>query len=85
MYKKVPTADINVGSKGQIVIPAAFRAELGICDGDLLFATLNEEGWIVMTKVSRDPLERLREAAGDAFVGVDATAFVRALRDEWDD
>lgn len=85
MYKKRPTANINVGAKGQIVIPAALRTELGICDGDLLFATLNEEGWIVMTKISRDPIERLREAAGDAFKGIDPTAFIRALRDEWDD
>ena len=85
MYKRRPTSDINVGTKGQIVIPAAFRAELGICDGDLLFATVNKRGWMIMKKVSRDPLERLRDAAGTAFEGVDATAFVRALRDVWDD
>lgn len=93
MTKEVPTVkmlesrlatDIVVGKRGTIVIPAEMRKALGICEGQKLFAMI-QDGDIVLRAVSSDPFERLREAAGDLFSGVDVQAYVRGLRDEWDD
>jgi AbrB family looped-hinge helix DNA binding protein len=76
--------DVVVGKRGTIVIPAEMRRALGICEGQKLFVMV-EDGDIVLHPVSNDPFERLREAAGDLFKGVDVQAYVRGLRDEWDD
>jgi AbrB family looped-hinge helix DNA binding protein len=79
-----PRAYIRLGSRGQVVIPAEMRKFMGLCEGDTFHATIDKDGQLILRKVPTDPIERLREAAGGAFDGIDATAWVRALRDEWD-
>lgn len=76
--------DVVVGKRGTIVIPAEMRKALGICEGQKLFVIV-EDGDIVLHRVSSDPLERLREAGGNVFNGVDGVSYQRALRDEEDE
>jgi AbrB family looped-hinge helix DNA binding protein len=85
MYKPFLTSDVIVGQRGQVVIPAAIRSAMELCPGDTLIMVLDQgTGWLQVKKVPHDPLERLQEAAGDAFKGIDATEFIRELRKEWD-
>lgn len=74
--------DVRVGKRAQVVIPAVLRRQMGVKDGDLLHAELDEHGRLVLEKVKGDPLERLIEAGRGLFVG-DPVEIQRALRDEW--
>lgn len=85
MNKQCLTADIHVGTKGQVVIPAKMRAALGLCEGDTLWAYLDEDGHLSLQKVPNDPFERVQQAFHAVWDGEDATTFIRRLRDEWDD
>lgn len=77
--------DVLVGRRAQVVIPAAIRERLKIKEGDKLRLDVDEAGRIVLTPVPADPLERLMKAGGAVFRGVDPVAYVRELRDEWDE
>lgn len=76
--------DIRVGKRAQIVIPAALRRRMGIGEGDVLRAEVEDEGRLILTHVPSDPLARLRQAAQGLFDGVDAVEEQRRLRAEWD-
>ena len=78
MGTDIQTQEIRIGKRATVVIPAAMRKALGIGDGDRLQAT-------VCDAIPDDPIERLRRAFRGVYDGVDATAYIRALRDEWDD
>lgn len=82
MERKCLTADIHVGRNGRVVIPAKMRAAIGLCEGDILLATLDEEGRLSLQKVPNDPFERIKLSFHGVYDGVDATAYIRALRDD---
>ncbi len=75
---------IRVGKRAQMVIPARLRHEMGIGEGDTLRATLDDCGRLVLEPVPSDPIERFRQAWKGVFEGVDADAYIRELRDEWE-
>ncbi len=50
------TAIIKLSSKGQIVIPAAWRKNLGLVEGDELFAIGNDD-YLLLKKVDKSSLE----------------------------
>jgi len=76
--------NVRVGKRAQIVIPASLRRRMGVKDGDLLDAQLDEEGRLVLERVDADPLRRLSEAGRGLWHGADPVAEQRALRSEWD-
>lgn len=77
--------DVRVGKRAQVVIPAALRRQMGVKDGDVLHAELDERGRLVLERVDPDPLRRLREAARSAWGGDgDAVEQQRKLRAEWE-
>ncbi len=76
---------IRVGKRGQIVIPATIRRQLSIEDGSQLWVRADDEGRIVLEAVSSDPLDRFIAFGRKAYEGVDVDAYIRGLRDEWDD
>ena len=84
MTTDVQTQEIRIGKRATVVIPAAMRKALGIGEGDRLQAILCD-GQLTLTPIPSDPIERLRRAFRGVYDGVDATAYIRALRDEWDD
>ena len=84
MRTRCQTFDVRVGKRAQVVIPAALRKRLGVHEGDILQASVDDAGNIVLKPVPSDPLERLRKAFAKCYEGVDAVAYVRALREEWD-
>ena len=75
--------DIRVGKRGQIVIPAALCRRLGIEDGDLLHAEIDENGRLVFESVDADPLARLRQGARGVWEGHDPVEHQRDLRADW--
>lgn len=75
--------DVRVGKRAQVVIPAVLRRQMGVQDGDLLHAELDEHGRLVLEKVLDNPLERLLEAGRGLYVG-DPVELQRTLRDEWE-
>jgi AbrB family looped-hinge helix DNA binding protein len=84
MSTEIQTKAIRVGKRGTLVIPVEMRRSLGIEEGDTLQATVCD-GKLTVTPIPADPWERLRKAGSKFFEGVDAKAYIRALRDEWDD
>jgi bifunctional DNA-binding transcriptional regulator/antitoxin component of YhaV-PrlF toxin-antitoxin module len=82
MIAKSPGKHIRIGKRGTIVIPAQMRHEMAVDEGDSLFVWLDDAGDFHAKSVPTDPLERLRAAFGDAWKGVDALAYIRAMRDE---
>lgn len=77
-------ADVLLGKRAQVVIPAAVRRRLGLHEGDRLHLEVDERGRIVLERISHDPVERLRRAGSSCFEDVDPVDFQRRLRDEWD-
>jgi AbrB family looped-hinge helix DNA binding protein len=77
-------ADVLVGKRAQVVIPAQVRKQLGIEEGDRLNLEVDELGRIVMERVDPDPIERLRRAGAASHAQLDAVEHQRALRDESD-
>jgi hypothetical protein len=61
------------------------RRELGIEEGDMVALALEKDGTITARRVPSDPIERLREAFGGIFAGVDPVAYQRSIRDEGDE
>ena len=84
MSSELQTKEIRIGRRSTIVIPVEMRKALGIGDGDRLQATVCD-GRLTLTPIPADPFERLRRAGSKFYNGVDAVAYIRQLRDEWDD
>lgn len=77
-------ADVLIGKRAQVVIPAAVRRRLGLQEGDRLHLEVDEQGRIVLERIDDDPLERLRRVGSSCFSDVDPVDYQRRLRDEWD-
>lgn len=75
--------DVRLGKRAQLVIPAALRRQMGISDGDLLHAEIDEHGRLVLERIETDPVDRLAAAGAGLWSDVDAVDHQRALRDEW--
>ena len=84
MPNTIQTQAVRVGKRGTIVIPVGMRKTLGIGEGDTLQATVCD-GKLTVTPIPSDPFERLRRAGSKFYNGVDAVAYIRELRDEWED
>lgn len=76
--------NVRVGKRAQIVIPAVLRQSMGVKDGDLLDARLDDDGRLVLERVDPDPLRRVVEAGRGLWAGDDPVQEQRALRAEWD-
>ena len=76
--------DVRVGKRAQVVIPAELRRRMGVKDGDLLHAELDEQGRLVLERIEPDPLRRLSEAGRGLWRTDDPVGEQRALRSEWD-
>jgi len=50
--------NVRVGKRAQIVIPAVIRRSMGVSDGDVLDARLDDEGRLVLERIDPDPLRR---------------------------
>ena len=57
-----PPEYLQVGEGGQLTIPAAMLAALGLSEGSVLLAMLDEAGAIVLEPVPPDPRERITAA-----------------------
>lgn len=74
---------VKVSSKYQIAVPSEARKALGIKAGDRLGVEVRE-GAIVLRPRVATTASRLR-GTGKGIYGPDPVAYVRALRDEWED
>ena len=73
---------VKVSTKHQIAVPSEARRALGIKAGDRLVVEIREDE-IALKPRPHGAAERLR-GIGEGTYG-DPVAFVRALRDEWED
>ena len=73
---------VKVSSKHQIAVPSEARKALGIKAGDRLTVEIREDEVVIRPR-PRGAAERLR-GIGQGTYG-DPVAFVRALRDEWEE
>jgi AbrB family looped-hinge helix DNA binding protein len=73
---------VKVSTKHQISVPSAARRALGIKAGDRLTVEVRE-GEIALKPRTGSAVDRLR-GSGRGTYG-DPVAYVRALRDEWED
>jgi AbrB family looped-hinge helix DNA binding protein len=78
-------AVLRVGEKCEIALPASIQEELHLSEGDLLSASVTEEGQLVLTPVAEDPWDRLRRLARPYFQGIDPIAYQRESRADDDD
>ena len=74
---------VKVSTKHQIVVPSEARRVLGVKAGDRLNVEVRDDT-IVLRKRPALASERLRGIARGMY-GPDAVAFVRQLRDEWEE
>lgn len=77
--------DIRIGKRAQMVIPAALRRRLGVDEGDMLRAEIDDAGRLILEPVPSNPVERLRRAGAGIYDDIDAVREQRRLRDEWPD
>jgi len=75
--------DVRVGKRSQVVIPAVLRRRMGVADGDLLHAEVDEHGRLVLERVEHDPVDRLLAAGRGLWSDVEAVEHQRVQRDEW--
>ncbi|MGH2354574.1 MAG: AbrB/MazE/SpoVT family DNA-binding domain-containing protein [Chloroflexota bacterium] len=73
---------VKVSRKNQIAVPAAVRRQLGIQPGDRLSVQV-EGSRLVLQREPEDILGALLGLAPEVWQGVDGTAYLRGLRDEW--
>ncbi len=74
---------VKVSSKHQIAVPAEVRRAFGIKAGDRLGVEINGDVIVLRPQV-QSTAERLR-GTGRGMYGPDPVAYIRALRDEWDE
>lgn len=75
--------DVRIGKRAQVVIPAVLRRQLGVQDGDVLHAEIDELGRLVLSRVDPDPVARLRAVGAGLWNGQDPVDHQRELRREW--
>lgn len=75
--------DVRIGKRAQVVIPAELRRRMGVQDGDILHAELDEAGRLILEKSVADPVLRLLQAAQGLY-DEDPVVYQRARRKEWD-
>ncbi len=76
---------VKVSAKHQIAVPSEARRQLGIKAGDRLDVQV-ADGALILRPAPLRPSDRLRGVAeGRAWYGSDPVAFVRQLRDEWEE
>jgi AbrB family looped-hinge helix DNA binding protein len=73
---------VKVSSKHQIVVPGRVRRELGIKAGDRL--SVEVRGREIVMRQDGSAVDRLY-GSGEGMYGSDPVAYVRALRDEWEE
>jgi AbrB family looped-hinge helix DNA binding protein len=73
---------VKVSSKHQIVVPAQARRDLGIKAGDRL--SVEVRGRSLVLRPGGSAADRLY-GMGRGVYGPDPVAYVRALRDEWEE
>ncbi len=78
----VDMLSVKVSSKNQINVPARVRRELGIKAGDRLSVEIR--GRELVMRQGGSAVDRLY-GAGKGMYGPDPVAYVRALRDEWEE
>jgi AbrB family looped-hinge helix DNA binding protein len=74
---------VKVSTKHQIAVPSEARRALGIKAGDRLTVVIREDEIALRPRPPR-AVERLR-GLGGGYYGDDPVAYIRALRDEWED
>lgn len=74
---------VKVSSKHQIAVPGEVRRALGIKAGDRLGVEVKGDVIVLRPRV-QSTAGRLR-GTGRGMYGPDPVAYIRALRDEWDD
>jgi AbrB family looped-hinge helix DNA binding protein len=74
---------VKVSAKHQIAVPSEARKALGIQAGDRLTVVIRRDE-IALQPRPGNAVDRLR-GLGRGYYGDDPVAYVRALRDEWDD
>ena len=74
---------VKVSSKHQIAVPSEVRRALGIKAGDRLGVEVRD-GVILLRPQAGTVTDRLY-GTGRGIYGPDPVAYVRALRDEWED
>lgn len=74
---------MKVSSKHQIAVPSEVRRALGIKAGDRL-AVEARNGLIILRPLEGTVADRLL-GTGRGIYGPDPVAYIRALRDEWED
>lgn len=74
---------VKVSTKHQIAVPSAARKALGIKAGDRLTVVIRDDELALRLRPPR-AVERLR-GLGRGYYGDDPVAYIRALRDEWED
>jgi AbrB family looped-hinge helix DNA binding protein len=74
---------VKVSTKHQIAVPSEARKALGIKAGDRLVVEIRKDEIALKPRTER-AADRLR-GLGRGYYGDDPVAYVRALRDEWED
>lgn len=74
---------VKVSSKHQVAVPSEARRALGIKAGDRLSVEVRRDV-ILLRPMLQTTAARLR-GTGRGIYGSDPVAYVRALRDEWED
>ncbi|HLQ33185.1 MAG TPA: AbrB/MazE/SpoVT family DNA-binding domain-containing protein [Chloroflexota bacterium] len=77
---------VKVSAKNQIAVPAAVRKRLGIKPGDRLRIEIKGKKAILEREepvARRDVLTELLELAPEIWQGIDTTAYIEELRNEW--
>ena len=74
---------VKVSSKHQIAVPSEVRRRLGIKAGDRLEVEVQDDV-IVLRPRAGTVADRLY-GSGRGLYGPDPVAYIRALRDEWED
>lgn len=74
---------VKVSSRHQIAVPSEVRRELGIKAGDRLGVEVNGNVIVLRPRIE-STAARLR-GTGRGIFGPDPVAYIRALRDEWED
>jgi AbrB family looped-hinge helix DNA binding protein len=74
---------VKVSAKHQIAVPSEARKALGIKAGDRLTVEIRDRELALVPRPST-AVERLRGLAG-GYWGDDPVAYIRALRDEWEE
>jgi AbrB family looped-hinge helix DNA binding protein len=72
---------VKVSAKHQIVVPSAARRQLGIAGGDRLTVEVRGDELILRRRPARAS-DRLRGLGRHVWEGLDATSYVRGLREE---